>query len=157
MQLKSIIEKYGRSSENLIHILLEYQEGKESNFISEEEVKRVAKELNVTQSRVYSIITFYSMFSTTPRGKYVIQVCSDVPCYVNGSVDVVRELENLLGVSPGETTPDRIFTVERTSCIGCCDIAPAMRIGEELYGNLTPESIAKTISFYRRKYNADKE
>jgi NADH:ubiquinone oxidoreductase subunit E len=76
---------------------------------------------------------------------------------VNGSVDVVRELENLLGVSPGETTPDRIFTVERTSCIGCCDIAPAMRIGEELYGNLTPESIAKTISFYRRKYNADKE
>jgi NADH:ubiquinone oxidoreductase subunit E len=157
MQLKSIIEKYGRSSENLIHILLEYQSEKESNHISEDEVRRVADELNVSQSRVYSIITFYSLFSTTPRGKYVIQVCGDVPCYVNGSVDVLRELENILGISPGETTQDRLFTVERTSCIGCCDIAPAMRIGEELYGNLTPEMIAKTISLYRRKYNEDKE
>ena len=157
MQLKSIIEKYGRSSENLIHILLDYQAGKDSNFISEDDVKKVAEELNVTQSRVYSIITFYSLFSTTPRGKYVIQVCSDVPCYVSGSVDVLHELENILGITPGETTADRIFTVERTSCIGCCDIAPAMRIGEKLYGDLTPESIAKTISLYRRKYNEDKE
>lgn len=157
MQLKSVIDKYGRSSENLIHILLEYQSGKESNFISEDEVKQVAEELNVTQSRVYSVITFYSLFSTTPRGKYVIQVCSDVPCYVNGSVDVLREIENILGISPGETTKDRIFTVERTSCIGCCDMSPAMRIGEELYGNLTSEKISKTISQYRRKYNENKE
>lgn len=157
MQLKSVIDKYGRSSENLIHILLEYQSGKESNFISEDEVKQVAEELGVTQSRVYSVITFYSLFSTTPRGKYVIQVCSDVPCYVNGSVDVLKEIENILGISPGETTKDRIFTVERTSCIGCCDMSPAMRIGEELYGNLTSEKIAKTISQYRRKYNENKE
>ena len=157
VRLEEIIEKRGRSPENLLHILLEYQTSKDSNHISEEEVKKVAEELGVTESRVYSIITFYSLFSTVPRGKYIIQVCGDVPCYVNGSVNVVKELEEILRIRTGETTPDRIFTLEHTSCIGCCDKAPAMRIGGEVYGNLTRDGIAEIISLYRRKYNENKE
>jgi len=157
MQLKSVIEKHGRSSANIIHILLDYQASKDNNYISEDEVKLVARELNVSESRVYSIITFYSLFSTVPRGKYVIQFCSDVPCYVNGSVNVMEELERNLNVKVGQTTSDRVFTIERTSCLGCCDMSPAMRIGEELYGNLTREKISEIISLYRRKYNESKE
>lgn len=157
MQLLHVIEKHGRMPENLIHMLLEYQDSKPDNFISEAEVKTFAEELGLPESRVYSVITFYSLFSTKPRGKYVIQVCDNVPCYVNGSVDVVRELEDKLRIGMGETTPDHVFTLEYSSCLGCCDKSPALRIGKELYGNLTPEKIAELIEQYRRKYDESRE
>lgn len=157
MHLKSVIQKHGKLPENLLHILLDYQNSKNDNFISEDEVKVVADELDISESRVYSIITFYSLFSTKPRGKYVIQVCNDVPCYVNNSLDIIRELEDHLKIKLGNTTSDGIFTLENTSCIGCCEMSPAIRIGEELYGNLTPEKISEIISLYRRKYNECKE
>mgnify|MGYP006287470559 FL=1 len=153
MVLKEIIQKHGKKPDNLIHILLDYQSYKDGNYIADEDVKTVAKELDVSESRVYSLITFYSLFSTKPRGKYVIQVCNDVPCYVNGSVNVVSELENVLGVKMGDTTSDGIFTLEHTSCIGCCDKSPAMRIGDEMFGNLTNEKISEIISEYRGKFN----
>lgn len=156
MQLLQIIDKHTRHPENLIHILLEYQQGKEQNFISEEDVMLIANEMSISESRIYSVISFYSLFSTKPRGKYVIQVCSDVPCHVNGSLDVVKELENKLKVKMGETTPDKVFSLEYTSCIGCCDKAPAIRIGSEMYSNLTASSIAEIITDFRRKYNENR-
>lgn len=157
MKLSDIIEKRGRAPGNLIHILLDYQSSKDSNFISEDDVSLVAKELGITESRVYSIITFYSLFSTSPRGKYIIQVCGDVPCHVNGSANVIRELEENLKIKMGETTQDGVFTLEHTSCLGCCNMSPAIRIGEEIYGSLTPGKISEIISSYRRKYNENKE
>jgi len=157
MQLMNVIEKHGRQPENLIHILLEYQDSKPDSFISEDEVQIVARELDISESRVYSVITFYSLFSTKPRGKYIIQVCDNVPCYVNGAVDIVNELEENLKVKMGETTPDGVFTLEYTSCLGCCDKSPAIRIGKELYGNLTPDKISEIIALYRRKHNESRE
>ncbi|HPJ22608.1 MAG TPA: NAD(P)H-dependent oxidoreductase subunit E, partial [Clostridia bacterium] len=86
-----------------------------------------------------------------PRGRYIIQVCRDVPCYVNGSLDIVEELERMLKTTMGNTTDDGLFTLEFTSCLGCCDKAPAMQIGDELYGNLTSSRLAEIIKEYRRK------
>lgn len=157
MQLSQVIDKHGRKPENLIHMLLEYQESKPDNFISEDEVKAFAEGLGLSESRVYSIITFYSLFSTKPRGKYVIQICDNVPCYVNGSLDVVREFEDKLRIKMGETTPDGIFTLEYSSCLGCCDKSPAVRIGKNLHGDLTRERISELIKQYRRKYNESRE
>jgi len=157
MQLNRIIERYGKKPDSLIQILLEYQSTKSDNCITEEEVSRVAGSLGISKSRVYSIVTFYSLFSTVPRGKYVIQVCDDVPCYVNDSVNVIEELERILKISMGQTTPDGVFSLEKTSCIGCCDMAPAMRIGDELYGDLTDKKIFEIISLYRRKFNENRE
>ena len=157
MQLIDIIQKHNRLPENLIHMLLEYQSSKDRNYISEDEVKLMAKEVDVSESRIYSLLTFYSLFSTVPRGKYVIQVCRDVPCHVNGSMNVVRELEESLDIKMGETTGDGVFTIEYSSCLGCCDKSPAMRIGEEIFGNLTKGKIGEILSSYRRKYNENKE
>lgn len=157
MRLKEVIDKHGRQTEELLHILLEYQQNKNANFISEDEVKLVAKELGISESWVYSVISFYTLFSTKPRGRYVIQVCNDVPCYINGSTNVLEELEGILKIKSGETTRDGVFTIEHTSCIGCCNMSPAIRIGEELYGNLTSGRISEIISLYRRKYNEHKE
>lgn len=157
MQLMNVIKKHGRLPENLIHILLEYQESKTDNYISEKEVKTVAEELNISESRVYSVVTFYSLFSTKPRGKYIIQICDNVPCHVNGSVDIVKELEDNLRIKMGETTSDKMFSLEYSSCLGCCDKSPALRIGKELFGDLTLQKISDIISQYRRKYNESRE
>lgn len=151
MQLEKIIEKHGRDPEDLISILLDYQNTKEDNYISEGEVRVIAKELNLTTSRIDGVMTFYTLLSTKPRGKYVIQVCNDVPCYVNGSFNILSSLEELLAVKKGETTADGIFSIETTSCLGCCDKSPAIRIGSDLYGNLTKEKLAEIIADCRRK------
>lgn len=157
MQLSYILDKYKRQPENLIHILLEYQQSKDKSFISEDDVRFIAGEMSISESRIYSIISFYSLFSIKPRGKYIVQVCNDVPCHVNGALDIVRELENRLMIKMGETTSDEVFSLEYTSCIGCCDKAPAIRIGSETYGNLTASDISEIIAEFRRKYNESRE
>lgn len=157
MQIKNIIEKHERNPANLIHILLDYQSSKDNNCITEEEVAVIADELGITKSRIYSIVTFYTLFSVKPRGKFIIQVCDDIPCYVNGSVNIIMELEKLLGIKMGETTPDGMFTLEKTSCIGCCDKPPAFRVGEELYGDLDSRKISGVITELRRRYNEHRE
>ena len=149
MQLLQIIEKHGRQPEDLISILLDYQACKTDNYISEDDVKMLARQLNLTESRIYSVLTFYTLLSTKPCGKYVVQVCNDVPCYVKGSVNVLKILEKTLGIQEGETTADGVFTLEFTSCLGCCDKAPAMRIGGQLYGNRDEGKIGEIIAKYR--------
>ncbi|HEY8499894.1 MAG TPA: NAD(P)H-dependent oxidoreductase subunit E [Clostridia bacterium] len=151
MLLKTL-NKEARKSENILNALLEYQKSKDTNYISEEELAQLAEELGITESRAYSIITFYSLFSTKPRGKYIIQVCNDVPCYVNGSTNILEELEDYLEIRVGGTTHDGVFSLERTSCLGCCNMSPAIRIGEKIYGNLTKDDVPRIISEYRRKY-----
>ncbi len=157
MTLESVIIKHGKQPENLIHILLEYQNSKNDNCLTEEDVRTVSEEMGISEGHIYSVITFYSLLSVEKRGRYVIQICNDVPCHVNGSFDVVTQFENRLGISVGHTTSDGVFTLEYTSCLGCCDKSPAIRIGEQVYGNVTPEKVDEIISLYRRKYNECKE
>ncbi len=151
MKLKDVVAKHGKAPENLIQILVDYQNGKDRKYISTDEVKYLSGELGISESAICSVITFYTLLSLKPRGRHIIQVCTDVPCHVNGSTDIVNELTKLLKIEFGQTTPDGIFTLEHTSCLGCCDRAPAMRIGECLYTGLTPEKIAGLIDEYRRK------
>lgn len=153
--LLETVNKEARNSENILNALLEYQKSKDTNHISEEELAQLAEELGITESRAYSIITFYSLFSTHPRGKYIIQVCNDVPCYVNESTNILEEFENYLEIRVGGTTHDGVFSLERTSCLGCCNMSPAIRIGEKVYGNLSTEDIPRIISEYRRKYDEE--
>ena len=151
MQLKEIIAKRGYTQEHLVSVLLDYQRTKDESYLSEKDLDMIAEEMDISKARIYSVMKFYSLLSDKPRGKNIVQVCNDVPCYVNGSTNVISELEKLLGVSVGETTEDKLFTLEQTSCIGCCDKAPAMKIGDKMFGNLTPSEISKIIMKYRRK------
>ena len=150
MLIRESLEKYGRSPNKLIRAMLEYQKSTTCNYLSEADLKTFAQESGMHESRVHSLASFYSLFSTTPRGKFIIQVCRDIPCYVNNSVNVVKELEKMLKIKMGQTTSDGLFTIEYASCLGCCDKAPAMQIGDKLYGNLTPDKIISIIETYRR-------
>ncbi len=107
--------------------------------------------MNLPYSYVHGVATFYSMFSLKPRGKYIIRVCESPTCHLMGSSDVIIELAKTLGVGIGETTKDGLFTLELTSCIGVCGVAPAMMINEEVFGNLTPERVQQIIEEKRRE------
>ncbi len=147
MLLKSILEKYPSSKDYVIEILLDYQASKDTNYISEEEIIRIAKHLNTSNSHIYGVMSFYTLLSNgTPRGKNIIQVCNDVPCYLNDETNVLKTIERELGIKVTETTKDQLFTLEHTSCIGCCDEAPAMRINDKVFTNLSDKKIVEILS-----------
>lgn len=146
-----IIEAIGKTTDKLIEILMEVQRQSNENCVTEEELKIISKELGVPLSKVYGVATFYSMLSTKKRGKYVIQVCNSGPCYVKNSKLIAKLFENVLGIKMGEITSDGLFSLEYTSCIGACDLAPAVKINEEVYGNLDREKIYKLIDTLRKE------
>jgi len=151
MQVSSIIEKYNGSKERLIQILLELQKASGQNYLSEDCLKEVSKKLDITLGKVFEVATFYAMFNSEAKGKYVIEVCKSAPCHVTGSKSVSKMLEDALKIKMGETTPDNLFTLQYSSCFGGCDISPAVKIDEKVYGNLTAEKINEIIDMYRGK------
>ncbi len=150
-QVSSIIEKYNGSKERLIQILLDLQKASGRNYLSEDCIEEVSKKLEIPLSKVFEVATFYSMFSTKPKGKYIVEVCKSAPCHVTGSKSVAKMFEDALKIEMGETTPDNLFTLQYSSCFGGCDVAPAVKINEKIYGNLTAEKINEIIEMYRRK------
>lgn len=149
-KMQEILEKYGRSEEKLIQILLELQESSEDNCLKEEVVKEAARELKVPYSKAFEVASFYSVFSTVHgRGKNIIEVCVSAPCHVNGAKPLLKMIEKELGIKVGETTEDKKFTLEAASCFGACDIAPAIKIGEKVYGNLDELKLKEVLNSYR--------
>lgn len=148
-----IIKKIGSTPDKLIEVLLEVQNQSNENCITEDDLKIISKELNVSMSKAYGVATFYSMFSTKRRGRYVIQICNSGPCYVKNSKKVAKAFESILGIKMGEMTEDGLFSLEYTSCIGACDLAPAVKINEDVYGNLNREKIHKLIDSLRKEEN----
>ncbi|HOK22568.1 MAG TPA: NADH-quinone oxidoreductase subunit NuoE [Candidatus Hydrothermia bacterium] len=151
MTREEIFKKYGKSKDNLLYIMHDVQDNNPRHYLSEEDLKEVANWLGLSYSYVHGVATFYSMYSLKPRGKYIIRVCESPTCHLMGSSDIILELVKHLGVGIGETTKDELFTLELTSCIGVCGVAPAMMINNEAYGNLTPERIAQIIEEKRRE------
>jgi NADH-quinone oxidoreductase E subunit len=107
-------------------------------WLSPEAIERVASRLKLTSGQVYSTASFYTMFRLQPHGKYNIQVCEGLSCYlVDGAESIIDHLCGWLKIKPGETTPDGKFTLEIVQCLAACDYAPAIKINDELYGNIT--------------------
>lgn len=124
------------------------------NYIPVEAAKIVAEELNVPESKVYEVLTFYTMFSTKPRGKYIIRVCVNLPCHVTGGRQIVETLKEVLGIDFDQTTKDGLFTLERTSCLGLCGVAPVIMVNDEYYGDLTPKKVKEIIENLKARGDA---
>ncbi len=151
MKKTDILEKYPPRMENILLILHDLQNSRRMNYLSEKDLSLVANHLNTTLSSVYGVATYYSMFSLTPRGKHIIRICRSPVCHCAGVNDVFNELTRVLQIEVGATTPDRLFTLETTECLGQCDLAPAMTVDDVVYGNLTTASIARLIGQFRKK------
>ena len=115
-------------------------------WLSPEAIQRVAKRLQLTPGQVYSTASFYTMFRMQPEGRYVIQVCEGLSCYLVGGADpLIDYLSKKLKIKPGETTPDGKFTLQIVQCLAACDYAPALKVNDELHGNLSLEKIDELL------------
>ena len=149
MKLKEIFMRYPIEKDYLIEILLDVDENKDTHFITEEEISLIAKHLSIKESHVCSVMSFYTLLSTNPRGKYIIQICKDVPCYLNDAFNVLETVKDFLNLEMNGTTDDGLFSLEFTACIGCCDEAPAMRINHDTYTNLSKGKVITILEDYK--------
>ena len=124
---------------------------KEYGYIPLEVQELVSLLTGIPVSEIYGVVTFYSFFSLTPKGKYVVGVCLGTACYVKGSQLVLDKFEELLGIKPGETTPDGLFTLDALRCVGACAIAPAVSINGKVHPMVQVSHVEKIISDIRRK------
>lgn len=150
MKPDKILKRYERSGDNLLAILHDIQDASPERYLSDADLRAAADYLRLPYSFVHGVASFYTMYSLKPRGKNLIRVCQSPPCHLLGSSTISRELIKLLGIGFGETTADRLFTLEMTSCLGVCGVAPAMMVNDRVYGNLTAERIAGIIDDLRR-------
>ena len=150
MTPQKIIQQYDPLPENLLSILHDLQDANQRHYLTEQDLQLAAGHLRLPFSFVQGVATFYTMFSLTPRGKFIIRICESPPCHLLGSTTIAQELMKLLSIQFGETTGDELFTLEMSSCLGVCGVAPAMMINDEVYGNLTPQRIREILEEKRR-------
>jgi len=147
--VKELAEKHGRRRDSLIPILQGIVE--RHNYLTDEAMVEVAKELDISAAEVYGTASFYTFLDTEPRGKYVIRICKTITCMMKGKNEILQTLEDILKIKVGETTPDKMFTLLETNCIGWCHKAPAMLINEIPYTELTPEKVVEILKGYMKK------
>lgn len=147
-KLKEIIAEYREVRGALMPVLQKAQEL--YGYLPVEVQIMIAEGLGLSLEEVYAVVTFYSQFALNPTGKYRVSVCLGTACYVKGSQTILDELEKELGIKAGGTTPDGLFTLEATRCLGCCGLAPVMTVGEEVYGRLVPADIRGILEKYRQ-------
>ncbi|MBM4399561.1 MAG: NADH-quinone oxidoreductase subunit NuoE [Candidatus Cloacimonetes bacterium] len=146
---QEILSKYAPTKDNLIYILHDIQDSDPQHYLSEEAVQAVSDYLKLPANHIYGVITFYSMYSTAPRGKFIIRLCESPHCYIKGSENILKKIKNVLNVSIGETTKDGYFTLELCACLGVCGNAPVMMVNDDFYGDLTEEKIEEIITKLR--------
>ena len=145
-KLDALISHYRDKPGSLIPLLEEAQVLLEYLPVSVQ--KRISEGLNLPQSRVYGVVTFYSFFTMKLRGRHTIRVCLGTACYVRGAQNILSRIEKNLHVKVGGTTADRAFTLEAVRCLGTCGLAPVVVVDKTVYGRVSPEKIDEIISNY---------
>ncbi len=113
--------------------------------------KFIADETDIPLADIYGVVTFYTQFTVEEKGKHRVGVCLGTACYVKGSQDVMDKLAEELNIKVGQTTEDKMFTLEATRCLGCCGLAPVMTIDEDVYGNIDPKRVPEIIAKYKNQ------
>lgn len=117
-------------------------------YLPEEVQKIIADELDIPMEKIYGIATFYSQFNLAPKGENQIQVCLGTACYVKGSGNILRRVQEKLGINTGECTEDGKFSLDACRCVGACGLAPVMMINEAVYGRLTVDDVDRILDQY---------
>jgi len=146
-KLDSIIDRYEGRANYIIPALKEAQEM--YGYLPLEVQLKLAEGLNVSPSHVYGVVTFYSFFTITPRGRHTVRLCLGTACYVKGSKDILQIMIKQVGLHVGETSADGRFTLEAVRCLGACGLAPVMLIGEDTHGNINPNDTLKILDGYQ--------
>lgn len=151
-EIREIADSWKDKEGNLIMVLHEIQN--RYGYVPREVSLVLSEILDVPLARIYEVITFYHFFRLTPPGKRRISVCMGTACYLKGGAELLGELEHLLCVKPGETTKDGQFHLEVVRCLGCCGLAPVLKIEEKIYGNVKKKDIGDIIAHYSEEAEA---
>jgi len=146
-KLETIIDIYEGRANYIFPALKEAQEM--YGYLPMEVQIKLAEGLNVSASPVYGVVTFYSFFTITPRGRHTVRLCLGTACYVKGSKQILETMTREIGLTVGETSPDGRFTLEAVRCLGACGLAPVMLIGEDTHGNINPNDTLKIMDGYQ--------
>ncbi len=142
-EIINIVNKYRNEPTPLVMILSEIQS--KFGYVSLDVQQLVSDETGIPVSEIYGVVTFYSFFSLSPKGKYVIGICLGTACYVKGSQQIIDKFSTILGIKPGETTEDGMFTLDALRCIGACALAPAVRINDKVYSQMKVSDVEKIV------------
>lgn len=148
-KINEICDRYVNENTPLMMILSDIQ--KEYGYIPLEVQEIVSERTGIPVAEIYGVVTFYSFFSLKPKGKYVIGCCLGTACYVKGAQQVIDKFSELIGIQPGETSEDGLFTLDALRCIGACGIAPAVSINGKVYPKVTVDAVKTIVDEYRAK------
>ena len=146
-KINEICDRYADERTPLMMILSDVQ--KEYGYIPLEVQELVSERTGISVAEIYGVVTFYSFFSLNPKGKYVIGCCLGTACYVKGAQQVIDKFSEILGIKPGETTKDGLFTLDALRCIGACGIAPAVSTNAKVYPKLSVNAVPAVIEEYK--------
>jgi len=149
IDISRLLERYPshEGQEALMGLLQDIQE--ELGYLPVEALETVSSHLKIPLSHIYGVISFYSQFSLTPRGKNIIKMCMGTACHIRGGQMVLEEIRSYLGLDGKDTTDDRLFSLEVVRCLGTCFLAPVMMIGNKYYGKLTTAKVRKILKNYQ--------
>jgi NADH:ubiquinone oxidoreductase subunit E len=142
----SIFKKYAPTKDNLLRCLHELQDSHPQNYLAPEVLDAVSAHYNLSKGQIFGIVSYYTMFSLEPRGRYLIRFCKSPVCHMLGADNLVIQIEKMLGIKSGETTSDGLFTLEIAECLGACHQGPAMMVNKELVCDLTTEKIDQVLN-----------
>lgn len=142
-QFDRIIDRYDRTEESLLAILQDFQ--REFHYVQEEGIRRLSEVMEVPESKIYAMGTFYKALSLTPRGRHIIKVCTGTACHLKGAPEILEELERELKVKRNGTTADGEFTLECVNCVGACAMAPLTMIDEEYHGQTRASKVMDIV------------
>jgi NADH:ubiquinone oxidoreductase subunit E len=148
-KMEEVIDKYKDVPGSLITVLHQVQGV--LGFLPFLALKKIAKGLNLPEAEVLGVVTFYSFFSIKPRGKYIIKVCLGTACYVKGGNKIMEKMVTSLGITAGETTKDRLFSLEEVRCLGACGKAPVFTVNDDTHGLVDPADVADIVGTYRAR------
>ena len=147
VKINEICDRYVDEKTPLMMILSDIQ--KEYGYIPLEVQELVSERTGISVAEIYGVVTFYSFFSLKPKGKYIIGCCLGTACYVKGAQQIIDKFSEILGIKPGETTEDGMFTIDALRCIGACGIAPAVSINGQVYPKMTVDAVPKIVDQYK--------
>jgi NADH-quinone oxidoreductase E subunit len=147
-RLEGILSKYEGESTDLIPVLQDMQDS--YNYLPKDELKMVAERLNVPLTQIYSVATFYTMFSLVPKGDHQLKVCLGTTCHLRGGRRLVDSIASRLGCEVGYTTKDGSFSLETVGCLGSCAQAPVMMIDDKYFARVTVDKVPKILKLYQK-------
>ncbi|MCL2227132.1 MAG: NAD(P)H-dependent oxidoreductase subunit E [Oscillospiraceae bacterium] len=143
--IDKILDSYKCDPSSVISILQDIQD--EYKYLPKGIFAQVSKAVGLSQSRIFSVATFYENFSLEPKGKYIIKICDGTACHVRKSIPILNRMKQELGLPESEhTTEDLLFTVETVSCLGACGLAPVITVNDKVFPTMTPDTSAQLLS-----------